>query len=649
MSKNFQSYYFRTKVLFFALVLIASGCGSAKEPELKNMPELSIPASSQDAFNNGIQFEGESGGYQIVSFTATSNWIASFSQTKAFNGWLTVSPDAGGPGKATITISTTPNEAYSERFATITFKSGTMTKSVTVRQSGLTFVDVIDVTVTPSDMSMEIDETSQLVASVSPSNASDPSVTWSCSTPSVVTVDAFGMVTAVSEGIATIMAKAGEKTGTCNITVRKKVVDVVEVALNKITIDMIKGASETLSAMVKPDNATDKSVIWTSSNKDVATVDQLGKVTAVGGGTAEITAKAGAKEAKCVIKVTVPVENVSINQSSVELEEEQSITLYATVEPFDATDKSVTWSSSNVSAATVDANGKVTAVGEGYSTITAKAGSKSAVCKVTVKKKYVEVRDIYLNKTMLNLVKGATEKLIATIEPSDATNQTITWSSTNEFVAIVDQEGNVKAVGSGIAWISAWDKGQRHVVNCQVLVTTPVERVSLNHTSVSLNVGDVIVLDATVFPEDADDKSVEWSSSDASVASVNNNGRIVAVKEGETNITVTASGKEATCKVIVTVPVTSIELNSYIVTLHPNETFQLTASFLPDNATNKKAKWISSDNSVASVSDNGMVTAIKKGDVTITASADDAYAVCYIYVVVDPNSGHEGTGYESWD
>ena len=167
------------------------------------------------------------------------------------------------------------------------------------------------------------------------------------------------------------------------------VVSVSSVSLNKTTLTLTEGESEVLNATVKPDNATDKTVAWSSSDASVAKVEN-GKVTAVKAGTATISAKAGDKSATCTVTVNkkvVAVTSVTLNKTELTLTEGEAETLTATVKPDDATDKTVTWTTSDASIATVDANGKVTAVKAGTATITAKAGDQSATCMVTVKQK----------------------------------------------------------------------------------------------------------------------------------------------------------------------------------------------------------------------------------------------------------------------
>ena len=176
-------------------------------------------------------------------------------------------------------------------------------------------------------------------------------------------------------------------------TVQSPDIKVTSITLNKSSLSLQTGQIETLTATVKPDNATDKTVSWTSSSTSVATVDNNGKVTAKAKGSATITCRANdgsGVQATCAVTVTdpnVPVTSITLNKSSLSLQAGQSETLTATVLPSNATNKTVTWTSSNTSIATVDANGKVTAVAAGSATITCKANDgsgKQATCAVTV-------------------------------------------------------------------------------------------------------------------------------------------------------------------------------------------------------------------------------------------------------------------------
>ena len=269
--------------------------------------------------------------------------------------------------------------------ATITAEaSNGKTATCTVTVKG---IPVDGITLSQSALTLTEGENATLTATVTPANASDKTVTWSSNDTAVATVDATGKVTAVAPGTATITAKAGEKTATCTVTVKAKIIEVTGITLDKTTATLTVGDNLTLTATVAPANATDKTVTWTSSDAAVATVDATGKVTAVKAGTATITANAGEKTATCTVTVnakTIAVTGITLSRTEVTLVEGKSLTLTATVTPTDATDKTVAWTSSNPAAATVDTNGKVTAVAAGKTTITAKAGDKSATCDVTV-------------------------------------------------------------------------------------------------------------------------------------------------------------------------------------------------------------------------------------------------------------------------
>lgn len=168
-------------------------------------------------------------------------------------------------------------------------------------------IAVTGVSLSPTTVALDVGGTSNLTATVQPSNATNKSVNWSTSNQSVATVN-NGTVTAVGEGTATITATAGGKSATCSVTVNKKVVPATSIALDKTEAEMETGETLKLTATVKPDDSTDKTFTWTTSDKKIATVKD-GTVTAVAAGTVTITVKAGEKEAVCSIKVVLNEED----------------------------------------------------------------------------------------------------------------------------------------------------------------------------------------------------------------------------------------------------------------------------------------------------------------------------------------------------
>ncbi len=326
---------------------------------------------------------------------------------------------------------------------------------------------------------------------------------------------------------------------------------VTGVSLNKTSTALPIGSTETLTATLTPSNARNMNVTWTTSNANVATVTD-GTVTAVALGTATITVTTedGAMTATCTVTVTQNVTGVTLNKTSTTLPIGSSETLTATVIPDNAADKSVTWTTSNAAVATVT-DGTVTAVAPGTATITVTTGNgaKTATCEVTVIRLTTGVS---LNKVNTTLVVGSTETLTATVYPLNATDKSVTWTTSNADVATV-ADGTVTGVGPGIATITATSSNGQ-TATCEVTVIQHVTGVSLNKTSMTMTMGSTETLTATIAPANASDKSVAWTTSNANVAMVAD-GVVTAVATGTATITATTvdGGLTATCTVTVTI------------------------------------------------------------------------------------------------
>ena len=221
----------------------------------------------------------------------------------------------------------------------------------------------------------------------------------------------------------------------------EETIPVSAVELNKTSLVMMVGDETTLTATVKPADATEKTVSWRSTDETIVSVNN-GRIKALKPGDAIITAMAGGKAESCMVKVeqrTVAVSSVELDQKTLEMTEGDEVTLTATVKPDDATDKTVTWSTSDAAVATVT-GGKVKALKPGHVTITATAGGKSAQCAVTVQAKVIPVTSVELNKTALEMTEGDEATLTATVKPDDATDKTVTWTTSDAAVATVTDE-----------------------------------------------------------------------------------------------------------------------------------------------------------------------------------------------------------------
>ena len=362
-------------------------------------------------------------------------------------------------------------------------------------------------------------------------------------------------------------------------------------------------------------------------------------------------------------EIIISVTGVKLDKEALELVEGDSYQLTATVTPANAHNKKVAWNSSNESIATVDQNGKVTAIKEGTAIITVitKDGGKSATCEVIVRKKEEPVPDpipvigVTLDKTELTLIEGETADLVATVTPDDADNKNVIWSSSDESIATVDQDGKVTAVKEGVAVITVTTEDGGKTATCEVTIKKkeepapepiPVVGVSLDKTELTLIEGETADLVVTVTPDDADNKDVIWSSSDESIATVDQHGKVTAVKEGVAVITVTTEdgGKTAICEVTIKkkeepapdpIVVVDIKLDPKYMVLEEGETDMLVATVTPSDADNKNVTWSSSDESIATVDQNGKVTALKKGTAIIKVTTEDGEktATCTVIVI----------------
>ena len=364
-----------------------------------------------------------------------------------------------------------------------------------------------------------------------------------------------------------------------------------------------------------------------------------------GSNNANQSSVTGAANQLIEVNVAFLVKSVSIKGSS-NVAAGKSIKLTAVVNMIDETPKAdvyqgAVWSSSNTSIATVDKNGNVKGLKAGTVTIKANVGGKVGSKTIKVDPGTL-VTSIKLNSTSKSLIKGQSFTLTATVAPTNATNKKVTYKSSNTNVATVDANGKVTAKSAGTATITVTaSDGSKKTATAKITVTNPIKvsSLTLNKTSQTIYKGYTFSLKVTVTPTNATNKNVTYKSSNASVATVDSNGKITAKATGTAIITVTAadgSGKTAICKITVKNPVrvTGIKLNSTKITLNKGKTYQLSAIIAPTNATNKNVTWMSSNTKVAKVDSNGKVVAVAPGDVIITAKTKDGgkIAICKVTV-----------------
>jgi uncharacterized protein YjdB len=396
-----------------------------------------------------------------------------------------------------------------------------------------------------------------------------------------------------------------------------------------------------LIATITPANATNKNITWTSDHTGAVTVNN-GVVTAVGKGTATITAitEDGGKTATCVVTVVVPVTGVSLSKTSLNMVVGgDNATLVPLITPADADNKNVTWASLDDSVATVDASGVVTPIAAGITSITVTTvdGSYTASCTVTVGTDPVSVDGISLNYSTYDLKVGDSDLvLVPFIEPANATNINVNWTTTNSAVATVDN-GTVTAVGPGEATITATTVDGGFSDTCVIKVVTPVSGITLDKGHIGnkdlgdaeVAVGDPDVnLEATIDPASADNKQVVWTTDNPAIATFIEDapgaltGKVRFIGAGTATITATTvdGGYAASCIVTVGVRVASVVLSPTTGTLGVGgSTITLTPTASPAAATNQSVTWTSSDDTIATVN-AGVVSPVADGTVTITAT-----------------------------
>ena len=408
-------------------------------------------------------------------------------------------------------------------------------------------------------------------------------------------------------------------------------------------------------ATVCPCDADKPTVCWYSDDECVATVNPTtGHIYGVSLGTARIYACAcdgsGVQDYITVtVSRTVPVERITLNRSYISIEKDTSATLVASIFPEDATDKSLTWCSSNESVASV-ANGVVCGIRNGTATITATSSNgKSASCNVTVTGDIL-VSSITVIAPNKNMTVGESAYFTASVLPINATKKSVCWSSENSNIASVNPDSGLvyaKAVGTTTIYATACD-GSGIEDCCQITVTPKimVTSIEIDPSKKTMYVGDVCYCFLSIAsPSTATDRRVRWTSNDCNIAYVDSVTGVVTAKAAGTTFiyanAIDGSGVSGRCEVTVkTANVTGISLNKSSYTFDEvGKSTYLSAKVIPNNATNKSVVWSSSNDRVVSVTQNGRITAVSTNgklvdSAVISAKTSDGGFVssCTVYV-----------------
>ncbi len=355
-------------------------------------------------------------------------------------------------------------------------------------------------------------------------------------------------------GVSLTGLKAGETVLTVTSeedkSVKAKYRVIVVKPVTRITVSASKqkvgiGKTATVKASFEPKNTAVQGVVWSSSNEQVATVDQNGKVTGVKRGSVRITALA--KDGSFVrgtvnLQVVQEIEKIKLDRKEVTVGVGRNVSLKADVSPKDANDKQVVWSSSDEKIATVNAYGKITGVKVGDCEIicSSKNGEVKAAATVHVQQ---PVKSITFGKEPVIYV-GETGTLSWTVDPANASNKSITLSSSNENVLKVNKDGTIQGISAGSVIVRAVSTdGTNKRAQIRIKVLQHVEGVRMRRKTAYIDVGETAKTSAVLLPSAATNHNMTWKSADTSIATVKQapgepgKVMITGVKEGETTVT----------------------------------------------------------------------------------------------------------------
>lgn len=497
---------------------------------------------------------------------------------------------------------------------------------------GLDGIPVKSIYLNHNELSLLIGESASLLAKISPEDADDSDITWTSSNIDIATVAADGTVTAVSAGTAIITATCDAVSATCRVTVNP--VLATTVTINVPDMEVFVGDMFTMTATVKPDNTTDKTVAWASLTPEIAEIcAQTGVLIALAPGTANITATCGDVTGSATITIKpVTAMTVTVTVPGEEVFVGDKVMLSATVIPDNATDKSIVWSCSTPEIATIDAQtGELTALAPGEAKVTAICGEVTGTATITVKP--VTAISVTLSAEDLTLLVGQTGKLTASVTPANTTDATIVWTSANEAIATVVPDGTVTAVSVGTTTITAICGAVS--ATCEVTVNpVTAATVTINVPDIEVFVGEKVTLSATVIPDNTTDNTVVWGCSTPEIATIDvQTGELTAIAPGEARVTATCGEVTGTATIIVKpILATSVTLNAKDLTLLVGQTGKLTATVTPANTTDATIVWSSANDAIATVAADGTVTAVSLGTTTITATCGVVSASCKVTV-----------------
>jgi uncharacterized protein YjdB len=531
-------------------------------------------------------------------------------------------------------------------------------------------------------------ESIKLAAIIKPEDANNKDFTWSVNKEEIATIDQHGNLLAKAVGTVEVIAEAIDKGGISskyNIEIYAKTIAVTAVMINPIIEELYIGRKISVSATLSPSKPTNPKIFWYTSDIKTAVFDEEGKLNGLKAGKVKIKSvtEDGEKYDEYEIEVKVKlVTDINISTTPKENINEifvNEVLLFSTsIKPTDATYNEVIWTIENIEPASspqdaiaiIDQEGHLTAKGKG--TINVVATSKDAN---KVSKYEVQIKDKLVSKIIISTNPIGTKEIFvkdvlsfsALIEPNYATNKEITWTIKNvnptggeiDIIATIDDEGNLTAKRKGTVKVIATNSYSKVFGEYEIEIkNVAVEKVVINIPDLvnPIYIEDEINLTATISPENATNKEVSWiitnknpAPGDQELIAIINNGILTAKKAGTIIITAKSANDIISNECEITIEEPGIRVTGVSIVknydkgkdayeINPSKSKNIIATIYPENSTNKKIIWTSSDKNIATVNEWGNVSAIKDGSVTITATISGYSATCKITVITPVES-----------
>ncbi len=503
-------------------------------------------------------------------------------------------------------------------------------------------------TITPEKPTIKIGETLTFSVTYSPEEAEAPILIWSSSNPEIVEVDDSGKILGKTKGKATITAYSKEDPDlkvSIPVSVEYNPITSIIVSPKESTIHV--GDSIQLNVIVQPEEALTTPLTWRSYGG--LNVNQNGLVTTssfTGEGQVVVSSSIDSAVADtCYIKIIEPlVKTIEVSPEELTFElfsNKSSKKISVTITPSNA-NKKVRWVSSDTDVVEVDENGNVKPIGLGDAIVTAYTTDESNLkseCKVSVKPTLVS--SVKIGPDMAEMKIGETSTLKVIVDPYNAYDRSLEWSVSDGNVVSVDEEGLITALSLGETVVIATAKdGSEKSDSCKIIVVPQLaDKLELNPKEWSGNPNEEFQISAVVLPEATTDKTLRWKSSSPKVAEVNEYGYVRTLSVGSAMITastVDGSYISESCMVIVNpVKIEKIEIDPSEWIGTAPDSFKLSVSVFPEDATNQDIAWISDNESVATVDSDGWVTVKSPGETYIKAMASDGSdctAECHVIV-----------------